>query len=178
MDVGTGVRQRGGSVWRPRLAVFAGVVMLVATLGQSVDAATTARQQQKNRAEEIFYRGTNSFMDTKRGTKSSLDRGFDWTDDGCSVPTAVKIAWPPAAIGSWVFEDQCKQHDFGWRNFGPKSRLQLDTHLFRKWSIDLHFGDRMEARCGVYWIRWSGNETICVATSNAFETAVFWAWWG
>lgn len=120
----------------------------------------------KSGAIAIFYQGTGDFMNRK----AQGGGGYNWTDDGCSVPTFVKIAAPVTAYASWIFSSQCKQHDFGYRNFGGS--LRLDPTSSRRKSVDDHFYGRMNARCGAWEIVFSGQGPLCLANSLAFYTAV------
>jgi hypothetical protein len=120
----------------------------------------------KQGAIDIFYQGTGSFM----SRKAQGGEGYNWSDDGCSVPTVVKIVAVTTAFASQIFVDQCKQHDFGYRNFGGS--LRLDPTESRRRSVDDHFYGRMNARCGAWWIRYSGGELACLGHSLVFYTAV------
>lgn len=118
------------------------------------------------RANDIYYRGTDSFMSIKRSPPAA-DRGFDWSDDGCSVPFSIPTV--PSVV--W-FPDQCRQHDFGYRNYGSAAPPRLDPTESRRRSVDDHFYGRMNARCGAWWIRYGGQEPVCLASSLAFYGAV------
>lgn len=65
---------------------------------------------------------------------------FDWTDDGCS-PRFV-----PKFIYRNLFDGPCKQHDFGYRNFGNGLRLGRNDET-RAW-IDGRFLREMRRLCG------------------------------
>lgn len=63
------------------------------------------------------------------GTFISIDKPvhrppFNWSDDGCSVPWGIKTL---AAGYSSRFLNACKRHDFGYRNYGPRSALKLGS---------------------------------------------------
>ncbi len=120
----------------------------------------------KQGAIAIFYQGTDNFM----SRKAQGGDGYVWSDDGCSVPLVVKIAVPVAAYASWQFQNQCKQHDFGYRNFGGSLRLD-PTESRRNW-VDDWFHSRMQARCGAWTIRLTGQEPLCRANALIFYTAV------
>jgi hypothetical protein len=128
------------------------------------------RERALARAIEIIDRSNAGFIALKRGPRRGIDPVFDWSDDGCSVPRSVRIVLPPTALGTAVFADQCRQHDFGWRNFGRG--LQLDPTPARKWWVDGIFHARMHERCGVWWIRYAGLEPACRLTADAFHLAV------
>ncbi len=146
-----------------RFRAVTAAILVVASLGVGavVFAAPT-----KSGAITIFYQGTGDFMNRK----AQGGGGYVWTDDGCSVPLAVKIAAPVTAYAALQFKDQCKQHDFGYRNFGGS--LRLDATETRRKSVDDYFHGRMNARCGAWSIRYSGQEPLCLVNSLAFYTAV------
>jgi hypothetical protein len=64
---------------------------------------------------------------------------FNWTDDGCS-PWFI-----PKAIYRNMFDGPCKQHDFGYRNFGNGLQLGRNDET-RSW-IDARFLDEMRRLC-------------------------------
>ncbi|SER90668.1 phospholipase A2 [Streptomyces qinglanensis] len=65
---------------------------------------------------------------------------FDWTTDGCSVPTGLLPY-------SEVFRPACVQHDFGYRNYGGNHALKLDpTRATKNW-IDSRFRTEMRRIC-------------------------------
>ncbi|MBQ1162165.1 hypothetical protein KBZ21_29485 [Streptomyces sp. A73] len=65
---------------------------------------------------------------------------FDWTTDGCSVPTGQ---FPY----SKVFRPVCVQHDFGYRNYGGNGKLKLDpTRRTKNW-IDGRFRTELRRIC-------------------------------
>ncbi|MGB8860157.1 MAG: phospholipase A2 [Ilumatobacteraceae bacterium] len=141
-------------------------LLVAASLAFGGGASTALAAPTKQGAIDIFYQGTGSFM----ARKAQGGGGYVWTDDGCSVPLAVKIVAPVMAYASWQFKDQCKQHDFGYRNFGGS--LRLDPTESRRNSVDDHFHGRMQARCGAWEIRFSGQEPLCRANALIFYTAV------
>lgn len=123
----------------------------------------------------MFGNNSNFISARNKSPKTGLDARFDWSSDDCSVPRAVKFVVPATGIGSVVFADQCKQHDFGWRNYG--NGLRLSRTAGTKLAIDSHFGSLMQARCGAWWIRVSGQEPACRLTAGAFQAAVTVAPW-
>lgn len=64
---------------------------------------------------------------------------FDWTDDGCSP------SWVPEEIYRSLFDGPCKQHDFGYRNFG--NGLQLGRNDDARAWIDARFLSEMQRLC-------------------------------
>jgi hypothetical protein len=108
----------------------------------SVNPGVTVAAPTLSGAVDIFYQGTGSFMSRK------------------AVVYVAKL----------FLADQCKQHDFGYRNFGGS--LRLDPTESRRRSVDDWFYGRMNARCGVWWIRYSGNELVCRTNALLYYTAV------
>lgn len=142
--------------------VIAGMIIL----GSIVAVAPGASAATKAGAIDYFYRSNSSFM----SVKSRGGGGYNWTDDGCSVPTFVKVASPIAAYASWQFSSQCKQHDFGYRNFGGS--LRLDPTSSRRASVDSHWLGLMNSHCGAWAIRYSGQEGVCRSNALVFYGAV------
>lgn len=64
---------------------------------------------------------------------------FNWTDDGCSP------SWVPKPIYRNLFDGPCKQHDFGYRNFG--NGLQLGRNDETRAWIDERFLTEMRRLC-------------------------------
>lgn len=118
-------------------------------------------------AEAIFIQGTKEFMQAKQ----LKGGGYNWSDNGCSVPTTVKIVAVTSNFAAKYFKNQCIQHDFGYANFG-----RLDpTENRRKW-VDDHFYSRMVARCGdkdiVMTMPLGALPSACLAHASAFYAAV------
>ncbi|WP_240662655.1 phospholipase A2 [Streptomyces sp. WAC 06738] len=65
---------------------------------------------------------------------------FNWTTDGCSVPTGY-------APYSEVFRPACALHDFGYRNYGGKHELKLSPTRETKNWIDDRFRTEMRRIC-------------------------------
>jgi len=149
------------------------VLALTFFLGTAVPAeAQTLRQ----RADQVMFGGNGDFMKARSTSpKAGSDTAFNWSSDDCSVPTAVKFVVPATGVGSLVFSDQCKHHDFGWRNYGNGIRLSRTAATKR--SIDSHFGSLMQSRWGTWWIRYTGQEVSCRLTAGASQAAVTVAPW-
>jgi hypothetical protein len=93
--------------------------------------------------------------------KRNAPAGYDWTDDGCSVPH-----WMPDSITeTWErrFHKACLRHDFGYRNYG---RRYLDATDPRRMWIDDRFLRDMQNICDAN--DWSG----CDSRAQAFKAAV------
>ena len=82
---------------------------------------------------------------------------FDWTDDGCSKT-------PPPAM--WVFRSACRQHDFGYRNFGKGLTLER-TEERRAW-IDARFLAEMYRICSGF----GASTGTCRAEARVMWSAV------
>ena len=106
------------------------VVLVFATNGQAFAADTSADVQ---RAEAIMKTGYENFASLPH------ERPFDWSTDGCSVP----YEWIPER---GVFEDACRLHDFGYRNFGSQGLGLQPTESARK-MIDNRFLTEMKRIC-------------------------------
>jgi hypothetical protein len=74
---------------------------------------------------------------------------YNWTDDGCSPSFIPNIRLPigtsPPILYRHLFDGPCKQHDFGYRNFGNGPRLGRDETT-RDW-IDGRFLQEMGRLC-------------------------------
>lgn len=93
---------------------------------------------------------TNGWNDpggtTKNCTKTEPLNQFDWTDDGCS---GAEVAGYFGRAGSNVyrnlFNQPCRLHDFGYRNFGKG--LKLYRHEDMRKIIDDRFAEEMLRLC-------------------------------
>lgn len=113
----------------------------------------------------IYYQTTPEFMRVKR----SLPAGFDWGDDGCSVPRWLRVSVRSVRYAMVMFVDECRQHDFAYRNFG--GRLGLDRSEAQRAVVDRHFYEQMKLRCRH---RTNGylQRTRCGMHARAFYIAV------
>ena len=119
-----------------------------------------------DRAIAVFYRDTASFLVLKR----LRGGGFDWSDDGCSVPPSLRVSVPALSYASRVFVDECRQHDFAYRNFG--GRLHLDTSAARRRSVDSFFYAQLRRRCSRADMRGVLRRRVCLGYARAFYYAV------
>lgn len=105
----------------------------------------------------------NAVMQTTLGRFRQLDAarygGFDWSDDGCSVPSGI----PGTATWSARFDTACDRHDFGYRNYGKG--LMHPTDGRRQWVDEVFYWD-MISLCRTNG--WTG----CDAAALAFYGAV------
>jgi hypothetical protein len=92
--------------------------------------------------------------------------GFNWTDDGCSPSFIPKIFYRN------LFDGPCKQHDFGYRNFG--NGLQLGRNDETRTWIDAIFLNQMRHLCNDNFSRvWQIlNKTACLEMADLVHAAV------
>jgi hypothetical protein len=117
-------------------------------------------------AAAIFYRSTASFL----VYKANHVAGYNWTDDGCSVPSTLKFSVPALAFASRRFVAECAQHDFAYRNFG--GTMRLDPSEARRRSVDKFFYARLKDRCRAPDIVHAHRKTLCLAYARIFYAAV------
>jgi hypothetical protein len=110
------------------------------------------------------------FMEVKGRAKRGLDGKFNWSDDGCSP------SWTPAWLYRNLFEKQCKQHDFGYRNFGSGSALGRNEDT-RVW-IDGRFKTEMRRRCAKFTGLKAANGVTCRSDANIVYDGVRGTTWG
>lgn len=102
-------------------------------------------------------------------TKPAPYNSFDWTDDGCSGHEQIGFV---SNIYRDLFNQPCRQHDFGYRNFGKG--LTLDrTELMRAW-IDSRFLAEMKRLCNNSFPSWwqTVNRQTCFKTADVVHAAV------
>lgn len=109
--------------------------------GPSAHAQGALPSPSKHAVVLIYYRSTAEFMAVKRRHPA----GFDWGDDGCSVPPSLRVALRTLRYAARMFTDECRQHDFAYRNFG--GRLGLDRSEAQRAVVDRHFYEQMKLRC-------------------------------
>jgi hypothetical protein len=117
-------------------------------------------------AASVFYRPTASFL----VLKARHAGGYDWSDDGCSVPTVLRLSVSTLEYFARTFVAECEQHDFAYRNFG--GRLRLDPSRTRRRSVDRFFLARLRERCRRADITAAGRRTSCLAYARVFYDAV------
>lgn len=142
-------------LWRPFVAlglVIAAVIALPA-LRAAADPSTASR------AVNLVDLPFHSFM----GAKAIGASPFDWSDDGCSGPT-----WDAGLLFS---SDPCRQHDFGYRNFGKGLGLGADE-AHRRW-IDDRLKNELQRSCNERYTGWSAwVGPACRQAANTFHIAV------
>jgi len=141
--------------WRPFVALVMVITALLAlpAVRAEADPSTTAR------AVNLVDLSYHSFM----AAKALAAVPFDWRDDGCSGPT-----WDAALLFS---PDPCRQHDFGYRNFGGGLGLGRDE-AHRRW-IDDRLKSELQRSCNERysgWSAWIGPP--CRQAANSFHIAV------
>ena len=117
-------------------------------------------------AAQIFYRSTSEFLEVKRRHPA----GYIWTDDGCSVPPALRVSLPALRYASQTFVEQCQQHDFAYRNFGGS--LHLDPSEARRTSVDRFFYKQMRDRCHLPDVSRAHRTRRCLVYARVFYLAV------
>lgn len=80
-----------------------------------------------------FLLSLDSFIS---GPKSKKPAPYNWTDDGCSAPW-----WTLSQYWSGKFNRACVRHDFGYRNYGSKSKLKIgrSNYVHSRQKIDDQF---------------------------------------
>lgn len=143
-----------------------------ATAAPAPAAAVTSQQVASGVGAQATAASTHSkavaYMKMKHTTfaKQKKVKPFNWTNDGCSVPTGY-------APYMKTFTKACVQHDFGYRNFGKarKDSLKLEATKSRKGWIDSRFKAEMKAACKTKYKK--GNPLkACNTAANAYWVAV------
>lgn len=116
-------------------------------------------------AVAIYFRSTAEFLVLKRLRSG----GYDWSDDGCSVPTRLQMSVRAMRYAAYVFVDECRHHDFAYRNFG--GHLGLDRSDAHRAVVDRHFYEQMKRRCGRLG-RGRLQRTVCRVNAGVFYAAV------
>ncbi len=113
-----------------------GVALCLALLAAPADADHLAPARQ--RATELLRMPYRDFL----STAGTAEPPFDWSTDGCSRT-------PP----SWAtqFDGPCRQHDFGYRNFGLGLQLRRSEQM-RRW-IDGRLLTELRRVCGERYAR-------------------------
>lgn len=95
--------------------------------------------------------------------------GFDWTDDGCS---GRDVFGPVSNVWRNLFNKPCRQHDFGYRNFGKG--LTLERTEAKRAAIDARFRVEMNKLCNATFTRWwqAANRELCLREATAVWAAV------
>jgi len=102
-------------------------------------------------------------------TKPRPYNSFDWTDDGCSGRDQIGVV---SNVYRNLFNQPCRQHDFGYRNFGKGLTLE-HTEARRAW-IDARFLAEMKSLCNNSFPNWwqIANKQTCLSTANGVYRAV------
>jgi Prokaryotic phospholipase A2 len=156
-------------LWRPMaplvlvitglaVAVLAVTLLVIALIALPIGTAH-ADPSVRDRAINLVSVPFSSFMAAKSLTRPP----FDWSDDACSGPT-----WDNALPFS---SDPCRQHDFGYRNFGRGLTLGSDE-AHRRW-IDDRLKTELQRSCNERYTGWSGwLGPACRQVANTFHIAV------
>jgi len=143
------------------------MLLLVVSLLVAVPPPASAASGPTPRdAERIYFRSTESFMVLKR----SRPRGFDWGDDACSVPVGLRVSVRTLNFAASTFADQCRQHDFAYRNFGGSR--DLDPSNQRRKQVDEFFLEQMKRRCRQPDVRQARRVTVCLGYAYVFYASV------
>jgi Prokaryotic phospholipase A2 len=94
---------------------------------------------------------------------------FDWTDDGCSGRNEIG---PLSLAYRNLFNEPCRLHDFGYRNFGKG--LALYKHEDMRARIDTRFLEEMSRLCSDKYGQWWNfqKRSECGRIALAVYTAV------
>lgn len=102
--------------------------------------------------------------------KRAHPRGYDWADDACSVPAGLRVSVRTLRFAASTFADQCRQHDFAYRNFGGSRNL--DPSNRRRKQVDDFFLEQMRRRCRQPDIRRARRVTVCLGYAYVFYGSV------
>ncbi|GGZ36712.1 hypothetical protein GCM10010387_33480 [Streptomyces inusitatus] len=105
----------------------------VAPLAPAVSPAFD-KAELKRRADRVMALSYKKFAKAKRA------KPFDWRADGCSVPMKD---FPYKK----KFRRACDQHDFGYRNYGARGKLELSPTRATRKKIDGRFLAEMRRTC-------------------------------
>jgi len=159
------VPARSARIARFGAAVLAPVIVvaLVAAPGPHAVADTVPSAAD---AALVYFRNNREFLARKRLGGD----GFDWSDNGCSVPWALRLSVPTLSFAARTFAAECSQHDFAYRNFGGV--LRLDPSAARRLQVDRHFYRLLRARCTAADIVRRHAVLLCRFYARAFYRAV------
>jgi len=88
---------------------------------------------------------------------------FEWSSDGCSSPIPLdgyRIVFAPA----------CRQHDFGYRNYGARWSQKLSPNQETKRWIDARFAQEMGRICNDDYV--GPMVADCLAIAGLYFNAV------
>ena len=139
--VGNSVAYRSARVGAGGASVAMAVCVALGVGGTAAHAQRAVPSPSKHAVVLIYYQSTAEFMAVKRRRPA----GFDWGDDGCSVPPSLRVALRTLRYAARMFADECRQHDFAYRNFG--GRMGLDRSEAQRAVVDRHFYEQMKLRC-------------------------------
>lgn len=91
-------------------------------------------------ARQIDFRANGCTDGATNCRKPAPYNVFDWTDDGCSGAAALGgLGRGPSNVYRNLFNKPCREHDFGYRNFGK------GLTLYRNEVMRLKIDDRLKA---------------------------------
>lgn len=116
------------------------------------------------RANQIMSLEYEQFVQTPH------EAPFEWSTDGCSSPV-------PADPYRTVFDSACRQHDFGYRNYGAHYALKLSVTRETKDWIDTRFSAEMRQTCEDEYVPapnpgGPSDLEACLGAAGAYSTAV------
>ena len=94
--------------------------------------------------------------------KAQAPAPYNWSDDGCSASIF-------ASIVNHYFLNQCKRHDFGYRNWRSITGYSSTSAL--RLAIDDRFHSDMNTRCSQYSV-FNPERYTCYATDDSAYLAV------
>jgi len=147
------------------LAMSAALLTLGGSLSASASAAPSPNRARADGFMNMTYTGFAA-------AAANRPTPFNWGTDGCSIPPQVPLS--PAVKYSLenLFRGPCKQHDFGYRNYGRGLKLGRDEGT-RDW-IDGRLLTEMRRVCARSFPSWwqAANKAACRGEANAFYVAV------
>ncbi|MGW6458302.1 phospholipase A2 [Streptomyces sp. NPDC055078] len=135
----------------------AGTAAAAETVTAGNVSATAGRASLKRKADRIMNLTYQQFARTKRV------KPFNWTSDGCSTP---KKNFPYRGR----FKKACNQHDFGYRNYGAKGKLELSPTKATRKKIDAKFLNEMKRTCADVYK--GGARTKCKVAAVGYHRVV------
>lgn len=139
------MRLRSAGRWSVPVAGAAAATVVLA--GTALAGPPAPSNSTVARANEIMSLGYEEF------TRTPQEPPFVWSTDGCSSPV-------PADPYRIVFDKPCRQHDFGYRNYGADYGVALSVTRETKDWIDSRFLEEMRRHC---------EDSYSDGTSSAFR---------
>ena len=168
-----------GSFW-PWYVIVTGAAVLAPT-NASADAGSDRYEQYRYAVETINltysqyvarqtdFRANGCVNGTSGCRKPAPYNAFDWTDDGCSGRSVIG---PISNVYRNLFNQPCRLHDFGYRNFGKGLTLYKNESM--RAIIDNRLKAEMIRLCNHNFSHvWQvANKAACLKEANAVYGAV------